>query len=151
MLLAVIFAMTAGIEAGVNQPLIGFDDLTAGTVFNFQLEQGAYFSDLGLGIQGAFYQGKNQAYSQHAYGLRLLAVKSNWLFSPVLEAGGDYIRRQIGSAQETGLSFNYLLGIRVNFRHQLLTIYPFIYYEGVTDLHVNEGFIGIKIGIKHEL
>jgi len=146
-----MFAMTAGIEAGVNQPLIGFDDLTAGTVFNFQLERTAGFIDLGFGVQGAFYQGKNQAYSQYAYGLRFLAVKNNWLFSPALEAGGDYIRRQIGSGQEIGFSFNYLLGIRMNFRYELLTVYPFLYYEGAADFHVNDGFIGIKIGIKHEL
>jgi hypothetical protein len=151
MLLAVLFTMTAGIEAGVNQPIIGYDDLTAGAVFNFQLEKNAGFSDLGFGIQGAFYQGKNQAYSQHAYGFRFLANKNNWLFSPVLEAGADYIRRQMGYAQETGFSFNYLVGMRVNLRYQLLTVYPFLYFEGVTDLQAHAGFVGIKIGIKHEL
>jgi hypothetical protein len=151
MLLCVIFAITAGIEAGVNQPLIGFNDLTAGTVFNFQLERDFGFSGLGFGIQGAFYQGKNQAYALNAYGLRFMAGQSKWLFSPTLEAGGDYIRRQIGSGQEIGFSFNYLLGVRVNFRYQLLTVYPMIYYEGATDFQAHDGFIGVKIGINHEL
>jgi hypothetical protein len=143
--------MSAGFEAGVNQPLIGFQDLTAGAVFGFRLERNTGFVDLGLGFQGVFYQGKNQAYLQHAYGLRFLAVKNQWLFTPVLEAGADYVRRQIGSGGEIGFSFNYLLGLRLNLRYQLLTIYPLIHFEGTTDLHAHNGFIGVKIGIKHEL
>jgi hypothetical protein len=78
-------------------------------------------------------------------------VKNQWLFTPVLEAGADYIRRRIGSGQETGFSLNYLLGVRLNLRYQLLTLYPLIHFEGATDFRAHNGFIGIKIGIKHEL
>jgi hypothetical protein len=151
MLLCVIFALSAGFEAGVNQPLFGFQDLTPGAVVGFQLEKGFSITDLGLGFQGAFYQGKNQAYAQHAYGLRLRAVKNEWFCTPVVEAGADYVRRQMGSSGEIGFSFNYLVGVRLNFRYQLLTIYPLVHYEGCTDLRSHYGFIGVKIGIKHEL
>jgi hypothetical protein len=151
MLLYVIFTLAVGIEAGVNEPLIGFKDLNGGTVFNFHLERNSGFTSLGVGFQGAFYQGRNEAYTLSTYGLRFRALKSGWLFAPVLEAGGDYVQRQLNPARETGISFNYSLGVQVNFTYQLMTIYPIIYYEGITDLRTQAGFIGVRLGIKHEL
>lgn len=151
MILYLLVSLSVGIEAGVNQPLIGFDNLNSGTVFNLFLGRNLGFTDVNLSAQGSFYQGKNLGYSFSSYGIRLGFNKKNWRFSPVIELGMDYVTRELNKSGESGFGLNYSLGFLINFRVESVSLYPKFYYDGITDLRKEAGFIGMKLGIGYEL
>jgi len=151
MFLYLLINLTVGIEAGVNQPLLGFDNLNSGSVFGVYLNRNLGFTDIALSAQGTFYQGKNLAYSFNSYGLRCGFSKRSWRFSPIVELGMDYVLRKFNSFTEAGIALNYGFGFLINFKYESLTIYTKFYYDGITDLRKQAGFIGIKLGIGYEI
>ena len=68
-----------------------------------------------------------------------------------MEFGTDYVSRKINNVKETGYTFNYTIGLLINFHSENLRIYPKFYYEGITDFKIQAGFIGVKLGIGYEI
>ncbi|MGB9719962.1 MAG: hypothetical protein ACPL28_00575 [bacterium] len=148
MIILYLVGIYLGIEAGMNQPMIGLDyDLQSGVIFKAIAGK----QNISIAFSGSYYHGKNLGYSFSNYGLSILIKKSNWRVSPFVESGLDYIARQLDSNKEWGIGFNYAIGFLIGFHYDNIEIYPSFYYDGLTDFKVNAGNLGIKLGIGYEL
>jgi len=143
-------SLAVGIEGGVNQPFIGFDNLILGSIFDIYASHEAGLLNLTISLDAAYYQGKNPGYFVDSYGMRFGFNKKNWRFSPHIEFGLEYIKRRINNVVETGYALDYSLGILIHFHYEYLTIYPKFYYDGIGDFGRQAGFVGIKVGIEYE-
>lgn len=151
MFLYVLISLTVGIEGGYNEPALGFKNINSGTTFTLFMNRHWRIADVTLSIGTGFHIGDNPSYSMDSYGLRLGLSKDNWLFSPVLACGADYLRRTISDAKEVGYAFIYTIGLSINFRYERVRLYPQFYYEGLTDFKEHGGFIGTRLGIGYEI
>lgn len=151
MLCCLIFSLTIGVEAGLRQPVLGFNDLKSGPAFCFFAGRTSHRIDLRAGFNAAFHEGRNPGYSVAAYGVWLGATKDRWLFAPDLQIGADYYRRELNSGREAGIALAYAAGIRMNLRRGLLLIYPALCFRGVIDSQTHAGFLGLHLGLAHEL
>lgn len=151
MLCYALFCLSAGIEAGLHQPVIGFNDLRPGVALSIQAVTAIPRADLQAEFRAAFHEGLNRGYSVTLYGLRLGLTRNRWLVAPDVRFGFDYLKRELNPGHETGLAFGYTAGVRGAFRHGLLTIHPALLYEGLTDFKRHAGFIGLRLGVTHEL
>lgn len=150
MILYFLVALSLGVEGGYNLP-VGFDNLESGPGFAVFVSRDFGITNIALSLETNFYRGKNSAYSLNSYGFRLGFNKSNWLFSPAIDLGADYINRKINAAKETGYAVMYGLGFLINFHVEQLRISPKFYYSGLTDFKSHAGFIGLRIGISYEI
>jgi len=144
-------SFSIGVEAGLNQPALGFEDLRVGNSACLLITKEYKFFDLSLGLENSFYRGENLGYSLNFFGPMVSLSKRGWRYSPVIEFGGKYIYRSYRSSREIGGSLNYALGFRINFKFEKLMLYPKFYYEGVTDFRKSGGFLGVKLGIGYEI
>jgi len=151
MLCYVLFCLTAGIEGGVHQPIIGFNDLHPGVAFCIHAETATRPADLQAELLAVFHEGLNRGYSVALYGIRFGITKNRWLIAPDIRLGIDYLARELDPGRESGLAFGYAAGIRFAIRRELLMIYPALFYEGVTDFKTHAGFLGIRLGVAHEI
>lgn len=151
MLLYIIISMSFGIEGGYNIPAVGFNNLKSGTALTMFVNRNFKVTDITFSIGTTYYSGNNAGYSFNSYGLRCGFNKNNWRFSPVVEFGTDYVSRKINNVKETGYTFNYTIGLLINFHSENLRIYPKFYYEGITDFKTQAGFIGVKLGLGYEI
>ncbi len=151
MLLYILISLSVGIEGGYNEPALGFNNIKSGAVFTLFASRHSRLADVTFSIGTGFHVGDNPSYSLDSYGLRCGLSKNNWLFSPVLEFGADYLRRTIHNAKESGYGFTYTIGLVINFRYERLRLYPKFYYEGITDFKEHGGFIGTKLGNSYEI
>jgi len=151
MVLYLLVNLALGVEGGINQPLIGFDNLNSGVVFNVSLSNDLGVVGLSLALQGSFYQGKNPGYSLGSYGARFEFTKHNWRFTPVIELGSDYIYRELNQLKESGFTLSYGIGFQLKFRYESIRVYPEFLYDGLTDFSTQAGFLGIRLGIGYEL
>jgi hypothetical protein len=146
-----IFALSIGIEAGAQAPILGFEDLATGSVFNAVVSGQTHDLALSMAVQASFIPGKNSGYSFTDYGARLGLYKDNWRISPVLDAGFDYCLRKIDQTAENGFTLGYGLGLMIRFHYESLKIYPKFSYEGISDLAAQGGFFTLKLRILYEL
>ncbi len=151
MLLCILIALSVGIEGGYNEPALGFNNIKSGTAFTLFMNRHLRLADVTLSIGTGFHTGDNPSYSLDSYGLRCGLSKNDWLFSPVIEFGADYLRRTIHNANESGFAYVYTIGLVINFRYERVRLYPKFYYEGLTDFKEHGGFIGTKLGIGYEI
>ena len=146
-----LLAFSLGIEGGYHIPATGFQNLNTGTRFCIYTVRDVGFVDLTLGLNAAYYTGDNPGYRLSTTGLRLGVQKDNWVISPVLTIGADYISRALGQNSESGFGLAYSIGTALNFHRERLSIHPGIYYDGLTDMKTHAGFIGLKLGIGYEI
>jgi hypothetical protein len=151
MLLNLLLAISIGIEGGYHIPAVGFNNINTGTSFSLFAIRKVSFVDLTVGAQTTFYTGDNQSYHLNTFGLRVGIQKSNWPISPVFAIGGDYISRDLNQHNEAGVAVAYSIGVLMNFRVNQVLIYPKVYYDGLTDMKVHAGFIGLRLGIGYEI
>ncbi len=151
MLIYFLISLSVGIEGGYNSPAVGFNDIHSGVALTVFVSHHGGVADVTFSLGTTFHSGDNTSYSLTSYGLRCGFSKNNWLFSPIIEFGGDYANRKIHDAHESGYAFNYALGLLVNFHKEKMRIYPKVYYEGITDFKEHGGFIGAKLGIAYEI
>lgn len=143
--------MSIGIEGGYSLPAVGFSHLKSGTALTLFVTRHFHIADLTLSAETSFFSGENPSNSINFFGLRCGFQKNNWLISPVIEFGADYGKHEIKDAKESGYALDYNFGLLVNFQINRMRIYPKLYYQGLTDLKVHAGFIGIKLGIGYEI
>lgn len=151
MFVCILLAISIGIEGGYNIPAVGFENINTGTTVSLFAERNMGIVDLNLSIQTSFFTGDNPSYTLHNTGLRIGMCKANWLFSPLLAVGGDYINRGLTQSNETGFAAAYTIGVLINFKVDRLRIYPKIHYDGLTDFKEHAGFLGLRIGIAYEI
>jgi len=151
MLLYILLGFTIGLEGGYSLPAAGFKDINTGMNFSIFALRDVGFVDLTLGVQAAYYTGDNTSYHFSTTGLRLGVQKSKWRISPVLAIGGYYANRSLNASKESGFTAAYSIGVILNFRIERLSIYPKIYYEGLTDMKTHAGFIGLNLGVGYEI
>jgi len=151
MLLNLLLAIAIGVEGGYHIPAVGFNNINTGTCFSLSVARKVSFVDLTVAAQTAFYTGDNQSYHLNTVGLRVGIHKGNWPISPALAIGGDYVNRDLREYGESGFAVAYSIGVLMNFRFNQVFIYPKIYYDGLTDMKINAGFIGLKLGIGYEI
>ncbi|UCF70213.1 MAG: hypothetical protein JSW49_08420 [candidate division WOR-3 bacterium] len=151
MLLYILIGLSIGIEGGYVFPAVGFESISSGAGFAVFADRNAGIVDVSLSLQTAFNTGDNPGYSMTTMGFRFGLYKENWSISPVLAFGGDYLSRSLNGTSESGFAAAYTIGAQINIRHERLHIYPKFYYEGLTDLKVHAGFIGIKLGVGYEI
>jgi len=144
-----LFAISIGIEGGYNIPAVGFQNIHTGTTVSLCADRNMGIVDLTLSVQTSFLTGDNPSYTLNATGLRLGMYKGNWLISPVLAVGGDYINRGLNQSSETGFAAAYTIGALINFKINRLRIYPKVYYDGLTDFKEHAGFLGLRMGIAY--
>ncbi len=146
-----IIGLCAGIEVGWNQPVSGFDyNLNSGVGFRIFADQELGFAESKIFFDGEYYQGKNSSYVFNIYGIGIQFTKSGWRFAPFMEAGVDYISRELNKNKEWGIGAFYSFGFLINFNYESVNIYPAFYYTGVTDIRLHSGFLGVKLGIGYE-
>jgi len=151
MLLNLLLAISIGVEGGYHIPAVGFRNINTGTSFTLSVARRVSFVDLTVATQTAFYTGDNPSYQLNTIGLRVGIHKGNWPISPVLAIGADYVSRDLKQYGESGFAVAYSIGVLMNFRVNQVYIYPKIYYDGLTDMKVHAGFIGLKLGIGYEI
>jgi hypothetical protein len=151
MLVCMLFTFSIGIEGGYSIPAVGFKNISAGTSFSIVAVRSMSIIDVTLAGQTSFYTGNNSAYHMNATGVRLGMQKSNWPISPVLAIGVDHISRDLNQNREAGFVAAYSLGFIINLHIDQLHIYPKFYYDGLTDMKVHAGFIGLKLGVGYEI
>ncbi|KPK63251.1 hypothetical protein AMJ83_07825 [candidate division WOR_3 bacterium SM23_42] len=149
MFVYMLFAISIGIEGGYNIPAVGFQNIHTGTTVSLCADRNMGIVDLTLSVQTSFLTGDNPSYTLNATGLRLGMYKGNWLISPVLAVGGDYINRGLNQSSETGFAAAYTIGALINFKINRLRIYPKVYYDGLTDFKEHAGFLGLRMGIAY--
>ncbi len=151
MLTYILIALSIGIDVGYNTPAAGFADLQSGPVFSIYACRATGVADVTLALQTAFYTGDNPAYSMSTTGFRIGACKRNWLVSPTIAVGSDYVSRALNGAGESGFALAYVVGVMLNFRLDRIHVHPAFVYDGLTDLNVHAGFIGFRLGIGYEI
>ena len=151
MLLYMLIAFSIGIEGSYNIPAVGFKNIHSGAGFSVFADRNTGIVDLTFSLQAAFYAGDNPSYSMNTTGFRLGFYKKNWPISPVFAIGGDYISRGLSQTSETGFAAAYMIGVLINLKFDRLHIYPKFHYDGLTDMSVHAGFIGLKLGIGYEI
>jgi len=151
MLLNLLLAISIGVEGGYHIPAVGFNNINTGASFSLNATRHVSFIDLTVAAQTAFYTGDNQSYHLNTVGLRVGIHKGNWPISPVLAIGTDYISRDLKQNSEFGFAIAYSIGVLMNFRVNQVSVFPKIYYDGLTDMKVHAGFIGLKLGIGYEI
>jgi hypothetical protein len=144
-----LIALALGIEAGYNTPASGFQDID-GVSFALYASRNLSLADLSVSLRSSSYTVENSAYSLQFYGLGFTLTKNNWLLSPVLGFGPEYVLRKYRAQEESGYATSYILGFQLNFRFQKIHLFPRLYYEGLTDMETHAGFLGAKIGIGYE-
>lgn len=151
MFLYFLVMISIGVEGGYNIPAIGFNNLESGVAFAVFANHHLRIADASLLIGSSFYTGQNDSYFLNSYCVRCGFSKNNWRFSPFLEFGGEYMKRELGGAEETGLALSYAVGFLINFQSNNLRLYPKFFYEGLTDFKGHGGFVGMKLGIGYEI
>jgi hypothetical protein len=146
-----LITMSIGIEGGYNIPAVGFEDIHSGAAFSVSADRSMGIVDLTFSMQAAFYTGDNAGYSMNTTGFRLGFYRKSWSVSPVFAVGGDYINRGLNQTSENGFAVAYTLGVLINLKYERLHIYPKFHYDGLTDMSVHAGFIGLKLGIGYEI
>ncbi len=145
-----LISLTLGFEGGYATPAIGFENISSGIVFSLYSLHRTGFADMQLGLHIASHHGEHDGYTLNTYGVRSWFVKQSWRFSPEVSIGVDYVHRTLAQATETGYAFTYSIGMLLNFRYNVMRLYPKVFYEGVTDFRDSGGFIGIALGVGYE-
>ena len=145
-----LVSLTLGFEGGYVTPATGFESISSGMVISLYSLHRAGFVDMQLGLHVASNGGEHTGYTLNTYGVRTWFVKQSWRFSPEISFGVDYVHRTLAQAGETGYAFTYGLGMLINFRYNVLRLYPKIFYEGMTDFRDSGGFVGIGLGVAYE-
>lgn len=151
MILYYLTALSLGIEGGYSQPALRFNNLDPGNALTIFVSRDFGITNISFSLETAFYHGKNPGYSFNTAGIRFGFYRNDWRFSPAVGFGTDYVSRAMNKNSETGLAFNYTLGLLINFHINRLRIYPKFYYESITDFTKQAGFIGIKLGLDYEM
>jgi hypothetical protein len=150
MIVLLFISLTLGVEGGYTTPATGFENISSGMMFSLYSLHRTGFVDVQLGMHIASDRGEHTGYSLNTYGLRAWFVKQSWRFTPEISVGVDYMHRILAQAGETGYAFTYGLGMLINFRYDVLRLYPKIFYEGMTDFRDSGGFVGIGLGVGYE-
>lgn len=150
MIVLMLISLTLGFEGGYATPANGFEDISSGIIFSMSSIHRAGALDMRLGVHGMSNRGEHSGYSLSTYGLGAWMFKRSWRFSPEIFIGVDYVRRTLGQAAESGYAVTYGAGMLVNFRYDVLYLYPKVFYEGMTDFRDSGGFVGIMLGVAYE-
>jgi hypothetical protein len=144
-----MFALCFAVEGGYSIPSVGFTDIHSGVIFALAVSRDLGFVDTGLRGQAGWFQGENEAYGLATYGMRWFFTKNAWRVAPVLDIGIDYVQRSINGYKEQGPAMTYGLGIAINIPSERMRVSPVFFYEGITDIKRQGGFIGMKLGVAY--
>jgi hypothetical protein len=144
-----LIALSLGFEGGYSMPASGFTDINSGVCFSVYIDRHFKILDLSLGTGISYFPVENSGYSLYLYDLEIGLMKKNWLFSPIIEFGPEYVQRKHGSSSESGTALDYSLGLLINMYYTDLRFYPKFYYKGTTDGQTHAGFIGAKLGVSY--